>query len=155
MKFGIDHIKTDEGYILNPIYRMIDDTIEDQIDLEEIKPNFKPYYNLGESGVIVGIRASHESKVFPPEKMVEVLKSIKNSYPKEIIYLLGTGNKQRNYAEKIVKELKIENIINLVDKISLIEGMKKVAQSKLYIGFDSGLFHAAYSFRKDIIVFLE
>lgn len=148
-----DYVKKDEEYILNPIHRMINDRIEARVDLEEIKPNFKSYYDLGENGIIVGVGASHESKVFPPEKMIEVLKSVKNSYPKEKIYLLGTGNKQKNYAEKIVKELKTENIINLVDKISLIEGMEKVAQSKLYIGFDSGLFHAAYSFRKDMVVF--
>ena len=148
-----DYVKVDEKYILNPIYRMINDIIEHQVELEEIKPDFKKYYNLGERGVVVGVGASHESKVFPPEKMIDVLNLVKNSYPKEKIYLLGTGNKQRNYAEKIVKELKIENIINLVDEISLVEGMEKVAQSKLYIGFDSGLFHAAYSFRKDIMVF--
>lgn len=148
-----DYVKVDEKYILNPIYRMINDTIEGHVDLEEIKPNFKPYYSLGESGVVVGVGASHESKVFPPEKMIEILKSIKNSYLKEKIYLLGTGDKQNNYAEKIVKELKSKDVVNLVDKISLIEGMEKVAQSKLYIGFDSGLFHAAYSFRKDMMVF--
>lgn len=148
-----EYIKREEEYVLKPIHRMTNDKIEKNTSFEEIKPDFKSYYDLDENGVVVGVGASHESKVFPPEKMIEVLKEVQKKYPNEKIYLLGANNKQRNYAEKIMKGLGNKSIINLVNEISLIESIEKIAKSKLYIGFDSGLFHTAYSFRKDIIVF--
>jgi len=148
-----NYMEKNEKYILNPIYKLIKSEIDENLTFEDIKPDMRPYYKIKTSGIMVGVGASHESKVFPSEKMIEVLKVVQKKYPKEKIYLLGANNKQKNYAETVVKGLNSNLVINLVNKISLIESIERVAESKLYLGFDSGLYHVAYSLKKDIVVF--
>ena len=71
--------------------------------------------------------------------MKEYIEEIFKIYPEEKIILVGNGNLQKEYAKKI---------IDFVDKTNLMEAFELVTKSKLFIGFDSGLYNLCFVTRK-------
>ena len=54
-----------------------------------------------------------------------------------------------------MENLKEFKIINLVNKTNLKEVFEIIADSRLFIGFDSGLYNYSYSSRKKTIVLFK
>ncbi|MGL5578725.1 MAG: glycosyltransferase family 9 protein, partial [Fusobacteriaceae bacterium] len=73
-------------------------------------------------------------------------------YPEEKIYLLGSGKLHHAYAENLLENIKSVNLINMVNKTNLKEAFNLIARSRLFIGFDSGLYNLAFTLRKPTIV---
>lgn len=118
----------------------------------DVIPDLRRYYiREAVEGIVVGVGASNKERIATPNKMVEIIEKIIEKKPNEKIYLVGSGEKQRKYAKQLTQKIKSSNVIDLVDKMSLLEVVERINKSKFYIGFDSGLFNIAYSLRKKTI----
>lgn len=143
--------------ILEKLKDMAELILERKISLEDIKPDIRLKIKeiKEDEAIVVGIGASYEKKMCIPLKMIEILREITEEFPNEKIYLLGVGKKQDNYANEIISELPSENIINLVDKLTVFESLEKINNSIFFIGFDSGLYNIAFALKKKIIVIFD
>ena len=145
-------IKEDK-YILEYHREFLKKILNKDYSLEELRPNLKKYYkdNDIKNIISIGIGASNIKRTLPVEKMMDIIKLLMNIFPEKKIVLLGSGKKQYEYAEKIEKSLNCDRIENLVDKIDLDKVLSYVASSDLFIGYDSGLTNAAFTFRTKYI----
>lgn len=80
--------------------------------------------------------------------MKEYIEEIIKFCPNEKIILVGNGELQKNYAKKILEMIPSKNIIDFVDKTNLMEAFELVTKSKLFIGFESGLYNLYFVTRK-------
>lgn len=80
--------------------------------------------------------------------MKEYILELNKFYPNEKIILVGNGDLQEKYAEYLTQELSILKIINLVNKTILQDAFQLVADSKLFLGFESGLYNFCFVTRK-------
>ncbi len=140
-----------DGYILENIRKFGESILEKKISIKEITPNLKFEHKNEESGISIGVGASSIIRTCAPQNMCEYVKCVIEKYPKEKIYLLGVGKLQREYADQILNGIKNKNIINLVGKTTLKESFERVAASKIFIGFDSGLYNLAFILKKQTI----
>lgn len=139
--------------ILDKVYNYAK-VIDNKIEIEEMIPNLE-INKLEMNYISVGIGASDKIRIPAPEKLAEFLNYI--SQKEECyFYILGYGKTQNEYFKKLEKFIdKKERLINYVGKLSLMESIEKIANSKLYIGFDSGLYNIAYALKKNIIAITD
>ena len=148
--------------LINPEYdRIIDKVynyakeIDRNIKKEDLIPEL-PIKTSEQSYISVGVGTTDSNRMCSPKKLAEFLeyliildKSIK-------IYLLGYGKRDEEYSENLIKILGKNNLVSYVSSLNLGETTKMIADSKLYIGFDSGLYNISYGLRKKTIgIFLE
>ncbi len=119
---------------------------------EEIEPKLKAVNTVEKEYISICLGAGAVEKVIAPIKLIEMLKEIIKENPKVKFHVVGKGDAQEKYLEAILKELPKDNFINLIGKLSLLESIKVIAESKFYIGFDSGLYNIAYTLGKKIIL---
>ena len=106
--------------------------------------------------ITVGVGTTDSNRMCSPKKLAEFLEYLIISDKNVKIYLLGHGKRDREYSQKLVEILGKDNLTNYVNKLNLGESTKMIADSKLYIGFDSGLYNISYGLRKKTIgIFLE
>ncbi|MEG1338888.1 glycosyltransferase family 9 protein, partial [Cetobacterium sp.] len=87
--------------------------------------------------------------------MAQYLKEVQEKYPTKIIQLVGNGDRQAKYAEKLIELLGENKIENLVNKTNLKEVFEIVAKSSLFIGFESGLYNLCFALRKKGIILFK
>ena len=139
--------------ILDKIYDyaiIVDDKVlkKDLIPDLEIEKSEKNY-------IAVGIGASDKIRIISPKKLAEFLNYISENSQVEF-HILGYGKTQEEYYKKLEKYTKNKNvIISYVSRLSLKESVVEIANSKLYIGFDSGLYNIAYTLRKKILAITD
>ncbi|MGL6063959.1 MAG: glycosyltransferase family 9 protein [Fusobacteriaceae bacterium] len=149
-------IPRDTSYVLDTVFEIAKNVLEEQIDKKVIVPNLKDLYKEKvESGISIAMGTSSRMRVCSPIMMIEYIKKIIELYPEEKIYLLGNGNLQKDYSGKIIESINNENIINLVDKTTILGAFECVAKSRLFIGFDSGLYNFAFVIKKKTIAFFQ
>lgn len=122
--------------------------IDKDIKKESLIPDLK-VAKREDDYISVGVGASGKFKVSSPKKLGEFLNYIKHTNPEMKFHLLGNGENEEKYADEL------KRIVDLVGKISLNDVIKEIANSKMYIGFDSGLYNLAYSLNKKIIVIVS
>ena len=106
--------------------------------------------------ITVGVGTTDSNRMCSPKKMAEFLGYLITADKNVKIYLLGYGKRDGEYSKKLVEILGEDNVVNYVSKLNLGETTKMIADSKLYIGFDSGLYNISYGLRKKTIgIFLE
>ena len=115
-------------------------------------PNLKKYYSKGieEKGIlVVGIGAGARYKMLKPNLYAKILKIFINKKNIKKIFLLGAGDRDQKYLNKMKKYINFTdfNIENLVNKISLDESIDIISEYPYYLGFESGLFHIAASLK--------
>ncbi|MGL4997784.1 MAG: glycosyltransferase family 9 protein, partial [Cetobacterium sp.] len=142
-------------YILDLVAYMARNIVDKDIKDEDIVPNLKNRFPTGEKGIVLSVGTSSRYRVTSPYIMAKYLEIIIEKYPNEKIYLLGNGKLQEDYANKLIELLGNENIENLVDKTTIERAFETISKSKLFIGFDSGMYNFAFTIRKNSIGLFE
>lgn len=145
--------KSNYKYILEQHLNLLKDITGRDYGLNDIRPDLKKIYEDEsiKDTISIGIGAANQEKTLPLEKMKEILEHLIEKFPYKEIVLLGSGKKQIDYTQKMLKNLKLSRVKNLVGKITLTETLKIVANSDVFIGYDSGLTNAAFSFNTKYI----
>ena len=151
--FPLKVIPKSNGEIIESVYNFAKE-IDENITKEELRPVLDIQTKESEY-ITVGIGAGGDYKVASPTVLAEFLNYIIFIDPDIKLHILGNGKNQEEYYEKLKKIIKSENLINFVDKLSLVEAMKHIADAKLYIGFDSGLYNIAYALNKKILAIVS
>lgn len=141
--------------VIDVIRDMGENILKRKVSREEIIPDLRESFQGGEEGITVAVGTSSREKTCSPEKMKEYLKILLEKYPKEKIYLLGSGKNHSAYAKKLLEDIQSPNLVNMVDKTSLKEVFDLIAGSRIFIGFDSGLYNFAFTVRKPTIAFFR
>lgn len=140
-KYFTKPFKVSESHrkILNKMRELGEKILEREVSLEEIIPDLRDKFPIDNKDIVIAIGSTDRKKVCSPLKMKEYIEEILKFYPEEKIILVGNGNLQKEYAKKI---------IDFVDKTNLMEAFELVTKSKLFIGFDSGLYNLCFVTRK-------
>lgn len=141
--------------ILNQIKTIGENILDRNLRENELIPDLKMDKNSKNEGIVIAVGSTSREKVCSPYRMLGYIKEIKKEFPEEKIYLVGNGKLQLEYAEYLIENLKEFKIINLVDKTNLKEVFKIIAESRLFIGFDSRLYNYSYSLRKKTIALFK
>lgn len=141
--------------ILNQIKTIGENILDRNLRADELIPDLKVGKNSKNEGIVIAVGSTSREKVCSPYRMLEYIKEIKKEFPEEKIYLVGNGKLQLEYAEYLVGNLKEFKMENLVNKTNLKEVFKIIAESRLFIGFDSGLYNYSYSLRKKTIALFK
>ena len=148
-KFNFKSICKGNDKILETVYNFAKEINED-IEREAVKAKLHvPVNEL--KYIAVGIGAGADNRVIAPEVLAEFLNYIIIDQPDIKFHILGNGKNQEKYYQKLGKYVNNRNIVNYVGKLNLIETVKQIAEAKLYIGFDSGLYNIAYVLDKKIL----
>ena len=143
-------IPTNKGKVLEVVYEFAQ-YVEKNIKKEFLRPCLdvkKNEYNY----ISIGVGASGRSRVSSPKKLGEFLNYVKNKNSEIKFHLLGNGKNEESYANELKKILGESSIVDFVGKIDLKGVIDEIANSKMYIGFDSGLYNMAYALNKKIIL---
>ena len=92
--------------------------------------------------ITVAIGAGNKSKEWEDEKFVELINSL--IAQNEKVVLIGKIEPER--LEKYRSISKSESVVNMLNKTTILEALSIVKFSKLFIGLDAGLTHAAAMF---------
>ncbi len=111
----------------------------DEVDIGSIHNNLQNGY----IGFVIG--GQHFTKIFPPEKVAEVINKL--NLP---VLLLG-GKEDFNRGEQIVSLTGNKPVINTCGKYNLNQSASLVKQCKVLITNDTGLMHIGAAFRKPIV----
>lgn len=134
--------------ILQNIKEISENIFEERIEIEEIIPNLSSKFTKKENGIVVAVGSTARDRVCSPKRMKNYLLEAIKYFSEEEIILIGNGELQKKYAEELVNDLPQLKIKNMVDKTTLEEAFNIVANSKLFIGFESGLYNFCFVTRK-------
>ena len=143
-------VPTKKGKVLDVIYEFAKN-----IDENSVKNSLVPSFDITKNNdnyISVGVGASGKSRISSPKKLGEFLNFIKEKDLMLKFHLLGNGKIEREYGEELKKIVGEDKIINKVGTVDLLTVIKEIANSKMYIGFDSGLYNMAYALNKKIIL---
>lgn len=134
--------------ILQNIKEIAENIFKKNIELEEIIPDLSSKFTKKEKSIVIAVGSTAREKVCSPKRMKNYLLEAIKYFPEKEIILIGNGELQKKYAEELVNDLLYLKIKNMVDKTTLEEAFNIVANSKLFIGFDSGLYNFCFVTRK-------
>lgn len=142
-------------YILQSHREFLEKYFNKKVKLEELRGDIGRYYRDSDRKniITIGIGSASKDKTMCVEKAREMIEYIVNRFPDKRILLLGSGLKQKIYTEKLLKNGLDKFVENMVDKLSLEEVLKYVANSDIFIGYDSGLTNASFVFGVKYICF--
>ncbi|MCP1223113.1 glycosyltransferase family 9 protein [Sebaldella sp. S0638] len=152
-KFPVKLVPRSNKKIIESVYNFAK-----EIDENVIKESLIPVLNIRIEEleyIAVGVGAGGDFKVASPEVLADFLNYIISIQPDIEFRVLGNGKNQEEYYQKLKKLTGYEKIINFVDKLTLVESMEMIANAKLYIGFDSGLYNIAYALNKKILAIVS
>lgn len=134
--------------VLENIKDIAENILNEEIKLENIIPDLREKFKEKEEGIVIAVGSTARDRVCSPNRMKEYILEVSKFYPNEEIILVGNGELQKQYANFLLEELPGLNIKNLIDKTTLKEVFEIVASSKLFIGFESGLYNFCFVIRK-------
>lgn len=134
--------------VLDNIRQIGENVLETELKLEEITPDLRNKFNISEEKIVIAVGSTGRNKVCSSIKMIEYIKVLNEKFSDDEIILVGNGELQLKYAEKIVKILSNVKFKNMINKTSLEEVFNIVASSKIFVGFDSGLYNLCFTLRK-------
>lgn len=145
--------ESEDKYILEYHQQFLKEILQKDIKIEELIPDLRYIFNnlKKENIITIGIGSAARIKTMPTIKMAEIINYLGEKYPKSKLILLGSGKTQEAYQKELYKHIKVKNIVDLVDKISLLESLEYIAKSKFFIGYDSGLTNAAFTLKTKYI----
>ena len=147
----VELVSTKGNKIIDIVYNYAK-VIKNDVTKKEVEPELKIVDTMEKDYISICLGAGAVEKVIAPVKLIEMLKEIIRENPKVKFHVVGKGDNQEKYLETILKELPKDNFIDSIGKLSLLESIKVIAESKFYIGFDSGLYNVAYTLVKKIIL---
>jgi len=98
--------------------------------------------------ILLAIGAQDIGRMMRVSNLCLLIQKLLINDPRCTILLVGNGKKEQHYARKILKTLPLEaisHVISTVDKYSLLELIPLIYQSKILLGFDSGLYNLSYT----------
>lgn len=142
-------------YILESHREFLEKYFNKKISVDELKGDVGRYYKDGEKKdiITIGIGSASKDKTMCVKKAKEMIEYIVKRFPNKKIVLLGSGLKQKIYTEKLLEDGLERKVENLVDKLTLEEVLKYVANSDMFVGYDSGLTNASFVFGVKYICF--
>lgn len=149
-KYFTKPFKVSESHkkILNKMREFGEKILEREVSLEEIIPDLRDKFPIDNKDIVIAVGSTARNRGCSPLKMKEYIEEIFKIYPEEKIILVGNGNLQKEYAKKIIELLPNKKIIDFVDKTNLMEAFELVTKSKLFVGFESGLYNLCFVTRK-------
>ncbi|WP_353777076.1 glycosyltransferase family 9 protein [Winogradskyella sp. 3972H.M.0a.05] len=90
--------------------------------------------------------AAHESKMYPLDKMKEVIKNLSKNHK---VFLFGGGEKEVSILDTIAENNK--NVVNLAGKLSLDNELRVISNLDLMLSMDSGNGHLAAMFGVKVV----
>lgn len=149
-KYFTKSFKVSESHkkILNKMRELGEKILEREVSLEEIIPDLRYKFPIDNKDIVIAVGSTARNRVCNPIKMKEYIEEIIKFYPNEKIILVGNGELQKNYAKKILEMIPNKNIIDFVDKTNLMEAFELVTKSRLFVGFESGLYNLCFVTRK-------
>lgn len=146
----LDELITTESYTGDSLKNYAKATSSD-IDVSDNRKHLPKEGNLNKNQIIIAIGAQDKNRMMRVSNMIRIIQLIIQTDDCQIL-LIGAGKKEQIYANKIKKHLK--TILNVkessrisyrIDKLSLFEIIQEIYQSKLLIGFDSGMYNLSYT----------
>lgn len=134
--------------ILDIIKEIGEGILNIELNLKEITPDLRDKFNVTEKNIVIAVGSTARDRVCSPLKMAEYTKILKEKFPDEEVILVGNGELQLKYAEKLIELLPNIKFKNMVNETSLKEVFDLVAGSKIFIGFESGLYNLCFTLRK-------
>ncbi|TSD67718.1 glycosyltransferase family 9 protein [Inquilinus sp. KBS0705] len=109
---------------------------------------FEPVTNISFPAkfVVVHLGAGAQSRRWPVENFIEVIKAVANSTP---VLVLGTDSDAT--PEQLALISAIPNVVNCVGKYSLLQAIYIVKRCSLFVGLESGFSHIAAMLKRKII----
>lgn len=106
-------------------------------------PNFTFSGNtVKREGIGIAPFAAHAGKIYPIEKMEQVVKILSERLNgKETIYLFGAGSKEKEILESW--EQKYKGVVSLVGKSDMAEEIELMRRLRVVVSMDSGNMHLA------------
>lgn len=139
-------------YVMNQIKVMAKEILDLNLSMEELIPDLRYLFDIKEKSIVIAVGSTGRDKVCSPILLSKFILELRKVYKNEKIKLVGNGKLQQEYAKKLIELLKDDNVVNLVDKTSIKEVFEEVSKSKIFIGFDSGLYNACFALRKKGII---
>ena len=84
--------------------------------------------------------AQHLGKIYPPEKMTEVVRLL-NGTPGNRIFIFGGGASEREYAENVERE--VPGTMSVIGKLSLDSELDLISNLDVMVSMDSSSMHMA------------
>lgn len=134
--------------VLDKIKDIGENILENKLKSEDILPDLRYKFPIDNKDIVIAVGSTARNRVCNPIKMKEYIEEIIKFYPNEKIILVGNGELQKNYAKKILEMIPNKNIIDFVDKTNLMEVFELVTKSRLFVGFESGLYNLCFVTRK-------
>ena len=153
-KKSINLIDKNGEKVLNIVFNYARKFINTDLQIEDMRPNLK-IKTIEKDYISLGIGTSDRKRQISPVKMKIFLNYIMTKNSKIKIHILGNGKNDELYFNKLLCLENRDNLVSYVSKLSLLETTKQITDSKLYIGFDSGLYNIAYALNKKIIVIVD
>ncbi|MGL6115097.1 MAG: glycosyltransferase family 9 protein [Cetobacterium sp.] len=146
----------ENNYVMDQVTVMGREILGKNFKREEMLPDLKNIFGYGEENIVIAVGSTEKERVCSPTLMSRYLQEVSLKYPNKKLLLVGNGERQNNYAKKIVDIMNNKNVKNLVDKTSLQEVFEIVSKSYLFIGFESGLYNLSFvTKKKGVILFRE
>lgn len=146
--YFLDECKT----VLEEVEKSYKEIFDEEIVKRELIPDLRDLYSVSEENIVIAVGASDKERIISVEKMGEFIKKIIDYEPNRKVVLLGKGDSEKRYSDRLMEILEGENIENLVGKFTLDESFKEISKAKLFVGFDSGMFNFAFAQRRDTIL---
>lgn len=143
------------GYVLEQLRQTGEKLLDKKLSLEDVTPDLSSIFPCGDENIVVSAGSTNRFKVCSPKIMQQYLKEVLKTYPEKEILLVGHGEIQAQYADELLQALKSDRVKSMVNKTSLKEVFDLVAQSFLFIGFDSGLYNLAFTLKKRGIIIMK
>lgn len=120
-------------------------------DLTDNRAHLKRENSTNKNQVIIAVGAQDKIRMMRISNMADLIQSIIKMDNCEII-LVGAGKREQTYVDKVMRSLESkiskeeqQRIIPKISTYSLFEIIQEIYQSKLLIGFDSGLYNLSYT----------
>ena len=143
-------IPTKRDSVLDAVYELAV-VIDKNITKNSLIPEINVPHDV-ENYISLGVGASGREKICSPAKLAEFLNYVAEKDPTVKFHLLGNGKHEEMYGKYLKTMIDNNKIIDKIGKIELREVLSEIASSKMYIGFDSGLYNLAYALNKNIIM---
>ncbi len=103
---------------------------------------------IGSDYVCLAVSAPYETRCYPVEKWIEVIRLIQQKYDKPLVILGAVEDFER--CDLVAKRVQ-KNIYNMAGKFSLMESAICISGARLLIGNDGGLIHIASALNLPVV----
>ncbi|MCG9666166.1 hypothetical protein L1D26_24240 [Vibrio mediterranei] len=109
------------------------------------RPNNIPVDHLR---VLFAVGAADKARMMRISNITKLLGKALEAYSDIRIELIGSGERDKYYADQIMDSLKSPRLSSLISQWSILETTEQVSAADIVIGFDSGIYNLAFTLKK-------